>query len=104
MVVLAQVAVNTTFTDLHAFLSHIVTKTNTNCLTPTSALDGPSSFLAANLYAVSAILAATERTKPHAHQHLACYAVPACLTGTQYQPLLDMALTRRRLLAGERVW
>jgi coatomer subunit beta len=48
-----KVAINTTFTDLNAFLDHIVLKTNTTCLTPTSALHGPSSFLAANLYAVS---------------------------------------------------
>ncbi|CAM9668843.1 unnamed protein product, partial [Sphacelaria rigidula] len=48
-----QVAVNTTFTDLNEFLTHMVAKTNTNCLTPLSSLDGPSSFLAANLYAMS---------------------------------------------------
>ncbi|CAM9829188.1 unnamed protein product, partial [Choristocarpus tenellus] len=48
-----KVAVNTSFTDLNDFLTHMVSKTNTNCLTPMSSLDGPSSFLAANLYAVS---------------------------------------------------
>ncbi|CAM9190952.1 unnamed protein product [Chrysoparadoxa australica] len=48
-----KVAINTTFTDLKSFLEHLVESTNTTCLTPTSALDGPSSFLAANLYAVS---------------------------------------------------
>ncbi|CAB1107667.1 unnamed protein product [Ectocarpus sp. CCAP 1310/34] len=48
-----KVAVNTSFTDLNAFLKHLVAKTNTNCLTPLSSLDGSSSFLAANLYAMS---------------------------------------------------
>ncbi|CAM9459066.1 unnamed protein product, partial [Hapterophycus canaliculatus] len=48
-----KVAVNTTFTDLNDFLKHLVAKTNTNCLTPMSSLDGSSSFLAANLYAMS---------------------------------------------------
>lgn len=48
-----KVAISTNFTDLNEFLAHIVARTNTKCLTPTSALDGPSSFLAANLYAVS---------------------------------------------------
>ncbi|CAM9398670.1 unnamed protein product, partial [Scytosiphon promiscuus] len=40
-----KVAVNTTFTDLNDFLKHLVAKTNTNCLTPMSSLDGSSSFL-----------------------------------------------------------
>eukprot|EP00611_Tribonema_gayanum_P010541 TRINITY_DN2057_c0_g1_i3.p1 TRINITY_DN2057_c0_g1~~TRINITY_DN2057_c0_g1_i3.p1 ORF type:complete len:319 (-),score=97.35 TRINITY_DN2057_c0_g1_i3:230-1186(-) len=48
-----KVSINTTFTDLNEFLAHLVAQTNTTCLTPTSALHGPSSFLAANLYAVS---------------------------------------------------
>jgi coatomer subunit beta len=48
-----KVSINTTFTDLNEFLAHLVHSTNTTCLTPTSALHGPSSFLAANLYAVS---------------------------------------------------
>eukprot|EP00752_Nemacystus_decipiens_P004504 g4112.t1 len=48
-----KVAVNTSFTDLNTFLKHLVAKTNTNCLTPMSSLDGSSSFLAANLYAMS---------------------------------------------------
>jgi coatomer subunit beta len=48
-----KVAISTKITNLHEFLSHIVTKTNMTCLTPSSALDGSSSFLAANLYAVS---------------------------------------------------
>lgn len=48
-----QVAINTTFTDLQAFLAHVVASTNMRCLTPTSSLSGKSSFLAANLYAKS---------------------------------------------------
>ena len=47
----AQVAVNTTFTELDAFLSHIVASTNMKCLTPPAALEGSCGFLAANLYA-----------------------------------------------------
>jgi coatomer subunit beta len=47
------VAINTTFTDLQAFLAHVVASTNMRCLTPTSSLSGKSSFLAANLYAKS---------------------------------------------------
>ena len=46
-----KVAINTTITELSTFLDHIVDKTNMNCLTPTSALGGKSTFLAANLYA-----------------------------------------------------
>lgn len=45
-----QVAVNTSFTDLNAFLKHLVAKTNTNCLTPLSSLDGSSSFLVSLLF------------------------------------------------------
>ena len=48
-----KVAINTTITELSTFLDHIVDKTNMNCLTPTSALGGKSTFLAANLYAKS---------------------------------------------------
>jgi coatomer subunit beta len=48
-----KVAVNTSITDPHAFLDHIVACTNMRCLTPPSALDGDCGFLAANLYARS---------------------------------------------------
>lgn len=48
-----KVAINTSITDPHAFLDHIVACTNMRCLTPPSALDGDCGFLAANLYARS---------------------------------------------------
>ena len=48
-----KVAINTTFTELGAFLSHVVTHTSMCCLTPQTSLDGKSTFLAANLYAKS---------------------------------------------------
>eukprot|EP00741_Cyanophora_paradoxa_P011015 tig00020553_g10647.t1 len=48
-----KVAINTSITDVQEFLQHIVKSTNMNCLTPISALEGESSFLAANLYAKS---------------------------------------------------
>ncbi|KAK9834596.1 hypothetical protein WJX74_005518 [Apatococcus lobatus] len=48
-----KVAVNTTINDVNSFLKHIVSSTNTKCLTPPSALDGECGFLAANLYAKS---------------------------------------------------
>lgn len=48
-----KVAINTTFTDLQAFLTHVVSSTNMQCLTPMSSLSGESAFLAANLYAKS---------------------------------------------------
>lgn len=48
-----KVAINTTFLDLQAFLMHVVSSTNMECLTPTSSLSGESAFLAANLYAKS---------------------------------------------------
>jgi len=48
-----KVAINTTITELSRFLDHVVTNTNMSCLTPTSALGGKSTFLAANLYAKS---------------------------------------------------
>jgi coatomer subunit beta len=48
-----KVAINTTFLDLQAFLTHVVSSTNMECLTPTSSLSGESAFLAANLYAKS---------------------------------------------------
>jgi coatomer subunit beta len=48
-----KVAVNTSITDVQAFLDHIVASTNMRCLTPRSALEGDCGFLAANLYAKS---------------------------------------------------
>jgi len=48
-----KVAVNTSITDVRAFLDHIVASTNMKCLTPPSALEGDCGFLAANLYAKS---------------------------------------------------
>jgi len=48
-----KVAINTALTDLNGFLDHVVRNTNMCCLTPTSALGGKSTFLAANLYAKS---------------------------------------------------
>lgn len=48
-----KVVVNTNFTDLNAFLDHILQTTNMNCLTPKKALEGHCGFLAANLYARS---------------------------------------------------
>jgi coatomer subunit beta len=48
-----KVAVNTDITDVREFLEHVVKSTNMKCLTPPSALEGDSGFLAANLYAKS---------------------------------------------------
>ena len=48
-----KVAVNTTITDVRAFLDHVVRSTNMRCLTSRSALDGECNYLAANLYARS---------------------------------------------------
>jgi len=48
-----KVAVNTDITDVSAFLQHVLKTTNMRCLTPPSALEGESGFLAANLYAKS---------------------------------------------------
>jgi len=48
-----KVAVNTDITDVSEFLQHVVKSTNMKCLTPESALEGQSGFLAANLYAKS---------------------------------------------------
>jgi len=48
-----KVAINTAFTNLSEYLQHVIDHTNMTCLTPTSALGGESSFLAANLYAKS---------------------------------------------------
>ena len=41
-----KVAVNTDITDVREFLTHVVKSTNMKCLTPQSALEGESSFLA----------------------------------------------------------
>jgi coatomer subunit beta len=48
-----KVAVNTTITDVRAFLEHVAASTNMRCLTSRSALDGECNYLAANLYAKS---------------------------------------------------
>lgn len=48
-----KVAVNTTFTDCHGFLEHIISSTNMRCLTPPRALEGNCGYVAANLYARS---------------------------------------------------
>jgi len=48
-----KVAVNTDISDVREFLDHVVKSTNMKCLTPASALEGDSGFLAANLYAKS---------------------------------------------------
>lgn len=48
-----KVAVNTDLTEVGAFLRHVVASTHMKCLTPQSALEGESGFLAANLYAKS---------------------------------------------------
>ena len=48
-----KVAVNTDIEDVKEFLDHVVKSTNMKCLTPPSALEGESGFLAANLYAKS---------------------------------------------------
>ncbi len=45
-----KVAVNTKYTDINAFLDHIIASTNMRCLTPPAALGGDAGFLAANLY------------------------------------------------------
>lgn len=50
---LFQVAINTTITDVNAFLDHIITSTNMRCLTPPRALEGGCGYVAANLYARS---------------------------------------------------
>ncbi|KAG2482342.1 hypothetical protein HYH03_018730 [Edaphochlamys debaryana] len=48
-----KVAIATSFTDVAAFLAHIIATTNMKCLTPPSALEGDCGYLAANLYAKS---------------------------------------------------
>lgn len=53
VLIIVQVAINTTIPDVKDFLAHIVASTNMKCLTPPSALSGSCGFLAANLYAKS---------------------------------------------------
>uniref|UniRef100_A0A1L8DVW3 Coatomer subunit beta n=1 Tax=Nyssomyia neivai TaxID=330878 RepID=A0A1L8DVW3_9DIPT len=48
-----KVAVNTTLTDLHEYLKHLLHSTNMKCLTPEKALSGQCGFMAANMYARS---------------------------------------------------
>ncbi|KZO94106.1 coatomer beta subunit [Calocera viscosa TUFC12733] len=48
-----RVNVNTTITDLRAYLAHIMKSTNMSCLTPDAALSGDCDFLSANMYARS---------------------------------------------------
>merc|ERR1712026_347196 len=48
-----KVAVNTTMTDLHEYLEHLLKSTNMKSLTPDKALSGDCGFMAANLYAKS---------------------------------------------------
>ncbi|XP_062127748.1 coatomer subunit beta-like [Drosophila sulfurigaster albostrigata] len=48
-----KVTVNTSFTDLHEYLKHLLKSTNMKCLTPEKALSGQCGFLAANIYAKS---------------------------------------------------
>lgn len=46
-------SVNTTITDLHEYLRHLLKSTNLKCLTPEKALSGQCGFMAANMYAKS---------------------------------------------------
>lgn len=48
-----KVNVNTTFSDLHKYLQHMMKSTNMACLTPSASLAGSCGFLSANLYARS---------------------------------------------------
>lgn len=48
-----QVSVNTSLTDLHEYLKHLLKSTNMKCLTPEKALSGQCGFMAANMYARS---------------------------------------------------
>ena len=48
-----KVAVNTTLTNLHDYLEHLLKSTNMKSLTPNKALSGECGFMAANLYAKS---------------------------------------------------
>lgn len=44
---------NTSLTDLHEYLQHLIKSTNMKCLTPEKALSGQCGFMAANMYARS---------------------------------------------------
>lgn len=48
-----KVSVDTTMTDLHEYLKHLLKSTNMKCLTPEKALSGQCGFMAANMYARS---------------------------------------------------
>lgn len=48
-----KVSVNTTLTDLHDYLKHLLKSTNMKCLTPEKAISGQCGFMAANMYARS---------------------------------------------------
>lgn len=48
-----KVSVNTSITDLHEYLKHLLKSTNMKCLTPEKALSGDCGFMAANMYARS---------------------------------------------------
>ncbi|XP_021947904.1 coatomer subunit beta isoform X2 [Folsomia candida] len=48
-----KVGVNTSITDLHQYLQHLLKSTNMQCLTPEKALLGDCGFMAATLYAKS---------------------------------------------------
>uniref|UniRef100_A0A0K8RFJ7 Coatomer subunit beta n=1 Tax=Ixodes ricinus TaxID=34613 RepID=A0A0K8RFJ7_IXORI len=48
-----KVSVNTSLSDLPAYLQHLIRSTNMKCLTPEKALSGECGFMAANLYARS---------------------------------------------------
>lgn len=48
-----KVSVNTSLTDLHEYLRHLLKSTNMKCLTPEKALSGQCGFMAANMYARS---------------------------------------------------
>ena len=48
-----KVNINTTMTDLRAYLAHVMASTNMSCLTPDAALSGECGFLSANMYARS---------------------------------------------------
>ena len=50
--------------DLSAYLTHLMSRTNMNCLTPRSALEGDCGFLAANLYARSIFGTAEAGVRP----------------------------------------
>lgn len=48
-----KVSVNTTISELQAYLASLLASTNMKCLTPDKALQGECGFMAANLYAKS---------------------------------------------------